>query len=195
MRKSKPVEDSYDAINKVLEASKRKREKTRTKKPTTIGIVVPKGCIVKELKPVIQQYVNELLADDFDWDFSYLLRMIKYKLSRMRKALKGGYSADADKVCAQILEVEKALGRIDDDDYSVKRIDVIHKKYDVKFGTKEENGKCLFATLPRKKNGTFDEKAYNAEIKRAFKDAADEMRKDLSIAFDGMKKNVLSWWD
>jgi len=195
MRKSKPVKDSYNALAKRFEASKRRREKMRTKKPTTISVVVPKGCIVKELKPRIQQYVNKVLAEDRDWDFSYLLRIIKYKLSRMRKTLKGGYNADSDKVCAQMFEVEQALGRIDDDDYSIKMIDVIHKKYDVKFGTKDENGRCLFAILPRKKNGMFDEKAYNAEMKQAFKDADAEMYKDLSIAFDGMKNNVLSWWE
>lgn len=195
MKKAKPVGKAFDDLTKKLEARRRKREKMKTKKPTIIEITVPKGCIVKELKPVIQQYVNKVLADDRDWDFAYLLKMIQYKLSRMRKALKGGYNADSDKVCAQILEVEQAIGRIYDDDYSLKRIDAIHKKYDVRFGTKDEDGHCLFATLPRKKNGTFDEKAYNAEMKQAYKDADAEMRKDLEIAFDGMKKNVLGWWD
>jgi len=194
-KEAKPVTQAFDDLQKKLKKKRIARERLKTRKPTPMTIIAPKGCIIKELQPLVQLYVDKVLAEDQDWDYAFFLRMMIFKLSRMRKCLRTGWSADRKKTADQILKVEEALKRLDKDDYSIDRIDVIHKKYDVKYGTKKENGQCLFATLPRKKNGTFDEKAYDAEIKQAFKDADAERNNDLSIAFDGMKKNVLGWWD
>jgi hypothetical protein len=195
MKKAKPVTQAFDDLQKKIEKKRIAREKLKTKKPTPMTIIAPKGHIIKELQPLVQIYVDKVLAEDQDWDHSFFLRMMTFKLSRMRKCLGKGWSADRKKTAEQILEVEEALKRLDEDDYSLKKIDAVHKKYDVKFGTKNENGKCLFATLPRKKNGTFDEKAYGDDMKKARKEADAEILNDLSIAFDGMKKNVLGWWD
>ena len=32
-------------------------------------------------------------------------------------------------------------------------------------------------------------------MKQAYKEADEDQKRDLSIAFDGMKANVLGWWD
>jgi len=196
--KIKESKDTYDELTKKIEKHRSEREAMKSKKPTPMTIVAPKGCIVKELQPLVQLYVDKVLAEDQDWDHSFFLRMMIFKLSRMRKCLKTGWNADCEKVAAQILEVEQALKRLDDDDYNIKKTDAVHKKYDVKLEFKKTdngNGNSVLVTSPRKKNGTFDEKAYEADMKQAYKEADEEQKRDLSIAFDGMKKNVLGWWD
>lgn len=196
MKKSKPVTQAFDDLTKKIEKQRIAREKLKTKKPAPMTIIAPKGCIIKELQPLVQIYVDKVLAYDQDWDHAFLLRMMIFKLSRMRKCLGNGWSADRKKVAAQILDVEEALKRLDKDDYELSKVDAVHKKHDVKFGTRKgDKGETFFATVPRKKNVTFDQKAYDADLKQAYKEANAERNDDLYIAFEGMKKNVLGWWD
>jgi hypothetical protein len=197
MKASKKLNDACDAIEKKLKASRAKRQKHMTKKATEITVTIPKGCHLEETTKRIREYVKEVLAKDCDWDYAFLIYLIRYKLQRMQKCiLKNNIIADAKKICDQMKEVEDALTRIEKDDYLLPKIDALQKKYEVKSGTiKRPDGMYQLATLPRKKGGTFDEKKYDKEHKEACKQAEAERQKDLEIAFGGMQRNVLSWWE
>jgi len=197
LNQSKPIEDAVDELTKKIEKRNKAYEKKLTKKPTKITITIPKGCHPKETRRRVQEYVNATLSDDHDWDFAYLLDLIIYKLSRMQKCiLKNNIIEDANKICFQMKEVEEALKRVRDDEYLVNKIDALHEKHQVKTGTvKLPDGMYQLKTLPKKKGETFDEEAYDRKFKEACELADKEREADLEIAFDGMKRNVLSWWE
>jgi len=172
----------------------------------TMTIRIPKRCKKaferRALRARTQDYVNKVLADDIDGDYDGLIRLIRHKISRMRKCIVGNdIVADAEEIGRQMQEVEDALGRLDDDEYFFKPLTALHKKYGVKYawirGDKGKNGD-RFSTLglvPIKKGTKFDERKYRAEFRKLADRADKERQRDLDIAFDGIKKNIEGWWD
>ena len=69
------------------------------------------------LKKKLKEY-QEILKNDEDWDWAYILRLLKYKLERTRKCISANaIIRDAPKVARQIRQVEVLLGRVEEDKY------------------------------------------------------------------------------
>ena len=96
---------------------------------------------------------KEILEKDRDWDFAFLLIILKHKLERMSAAFKSGaaITVKAHDRAAEMDIVIAALSRLLADTY--------YSDWD------------------------------------NWADAEAEQSRDLDLAFDTMKENILGWWD
>ena len=73
---------------------------------------------------------KEFLKDDEDYDWSYILRVLRYKLERTRKCIVANdIVADVKKIERQIQEVEKLLKKVEEDKYLEEELKILEKKY------------------------------------------------------------------
>lgn len=170
----------------------------------TMTIRIPKRCKKayqkRALRAKTQDYVDKVLADDIDGDYDGLIRLIRHKISRMRACIVGNNIVeDAGEIGRQMRVVEDALERLDKDDYHFGPVTELNKKYGVKYAwiDKKKDGKAYktLGLVPIKKGTRFDEKKYRVEFRRVTSEGDKERRRDLKIAFDGIRDNVEGWWD
>jgi hypothetical protein len=70
------------------------------------------------------------LRDDYDWDWVYILRLLRYKLERTRKCIvANNLIVVTRRVAGEIREVERLLGRVIDDRYFDEVAKPFHRKY------------------------------------------------------------------
>lgn len=146
----------------------------------------------------IREY-RRILKDDHDWDWEYIIRLLRYKLSRTRICiLKNKIVLDAPEIAKQIADVEILLKRVEDDRYYQNISKDFHKKYGRQRKVKRQSlitpGKLI--TAYEYKNET--SKNRNLIIRENLKlhDRAERMRSnDLKKAFALMHKNMQGWWD
>jgi len=146
----------------------------------------------------IKEYKN-FLKEDEDWDWHYIIRLLKYKLERTRKCIVSNrIILEAPRVAKEIREVEILLDRVLKDRYHEE----VFKNFDKKYGKpKLISGKPdpktghSMVTIHRAKVTPKNEKAFKSEFKKLVR-KEDQMRQaDLNRAFDLMKKNIWGWWD
>lgn len=71
-----------------------------------------------------------LLWSDFDWDYVYFLKLMRYKLSRMRKRIiANNLIRAAEQVGAEIKHAEDLLTHLIEDDFHEDLMDAHEKKY------------------------------------------------------------------
>jgi hypothetical protein len=144
---------------------------------------------------------RRILKNDFDWDYEFILELLRHKLTRTRKCIASSKTSSAvrvQRIGRQIQRVEDLLNRFLENPYHAEVFKNFHKKY----------GKLKMVTLPHKK-GTLgipitmryqketpqNSRAIHREATRLYK-KADRMRNgDLKKAFDLMSKNMQGWWD
>lgn len=108
---------------------------------------------------------RRFLKDDHDWDWEYIIRLLRYKLSRTRICIQNNNIVMCTpKIVRQITQVEALLKRVEDDSY-----------YDE-----------LSEEL-RKKGVTKSLKHYAMAHRRR--------SNDLKKAFTLLHKNMWGWWD
>lgn len=151
----------------------------------------------KDYAKKVRDYAK-FLKHDFDWDWSYLIRLIEFKLRRMRDCIAHGYIADKKQVCAQIKEVADLLKKVDSHDYHSEAFKKFHKKYGrAKMVFKEcappnKHAKQLVFIYPNGKEAT---KAMNRQHVALGKLADQRMQDDIEKAFSLMAKSLRRWWD
>ena len=161
-----------------------------------ITIKVPKDAetknkvLIKDLKKRVQEYTDNVLVSDRDWDFAFLLELICYKLNRMQYCLKDGISEDSNKICKQMQIVEQALIRINEDAYYEQEVDKVYKKY----GIKTAIVNCKLEIVDKNGNVVKDKK-FDKVFKLAQQTADKQMRHDVDLAFDTMKMYFNHWWE
>lgn len=141
---------------------------------------------------------NDVLKNDLDGDYSYILSILAYKLKRTRDCLKkNGLVADIDEISQQILSVEKLLERvIDESNYDTPFLE-LDKKY----------GKLQKTNIQKNKDGSvayyikreFETPQNQKEIRKAFRAACKQSQQmrinDLKKAFSIITKYIWNWWD
>lgn len=157
----------------------------------------------QQLKQRVDEYIKNVLSEDEDWDYYFILKILTYKLKRTRDCIvKNNLIEDAEKISNQILQAEQLFTNVMEDKYDEKYYDELEKKY----------GKLLHEILPLKsnKNGKID--YYEMKIHRehetpknsdqihkesmmAYNKAQKEKSNDLKKAFDIMHKHMFEWWD
>jgi hypothetical protein len=143
---------------------------------------------------------KEFLKDDADFDYEFILRVLKYKLERTRKCIASNdIVLDAKRVVKEIKEVEELICKVLKDNYFHEMTKDFRKEY----------GSLQWKTVKHKDDeGKFDEMRFyftkeTPETRdsifskwHAFSKKAEEARKaDLKKAFELMSERIWSWWD
>ena len=129
----------------------------------------------------------KIIWNDRDWDFAYLLKILRFKLENMRD------SARTDWI------TERALDDADQMDECVQLIsNIIENKHEElaialheeKYGPSVfESGDSYGITYP-----LADDKEASAAMSEAFTKAYQQEQNDVNRLFEIMK-NILHWWD
>ncbi|HLD99946.1 MAG TPA: hypothetical protein VJB59_06790 [Bdellovibrionota bacterium] len=146
----------------------------------------------------VREY-RKFLKDDYDWDWHFIIRMLRYKLERTRRCiLDNNIIADAKKVGKEIDEVVRLLKRIEDDPYFKEIRKPFYKKYGypkMVFGKRIKGRNSVEATVVYPRENPRNREQIARESLRLSKLEDELRRKDLKRAFDLMLKNIWGWWD
>ena len=143
---------------------------------------------------------SPILWRDRDFDYRYILELLKYKLERTRKHITEHQIIQAaDEVGAEIAHAEELLRRILKDDYCTEEQDA----HDLKWGEivdlshPSEDHPGYYEWDMRRENATTQEleDQENTEQREIYerKELAREL--DMDELFVYMRKHVERWWD
>jgi len=169
----------------------------------TKSIKLPKKLSKKERKKRdkkrLKKY-SEFFRKNYDWDYNYIIDLLRYKIKRVRKYIKKHDIIEKqtlDEIVSQMTETEQLLERVVSYDYGSD----LEREFIEKFG-----GKIRYNTKFKKNHVLEIERDYSEinenqieEAKKEFEQMHErefELRKaDLKKAFDLMTENIWSWWD
>lgn len=166
---------------------------SKTKKPKKVS------ASKREIKKKrLAEWAN-LLKDDQDWDYIYILTILKYKLERTRKCiLSNGIIADAKSVASEIKEVEELLDKVIKDDYINDFTKDFRKKHGSLKMTLDEKNATKHG-IPAKFRFTKDNKKNRSILfvnwRKLTVKAGRARVDDLKRAFDLTAENIWGWWD
>lgn len=163
------------------------------------GLIWPFEKIIRKTIKIIQ-YIPILWHDE-DWDYSYFLELMKYKIGRMRKCIvKHNLILKAEEVAAEMKHVEDLIQKYLDHDFCRD----LHEAHEKKWGEVrdlsepiEVDGQTMY---------TWDisrEKATSPELKQQEKDEQHaiyikqnkEEQKTLDDIFSCLRLYLERWWD
>lgn len=131
---------------------------------------------------------------DEDFDFGYLIRVLRFKIEKMDKFWKSGntYSANGDRVSRQLAICKTILRRLEEDDYCRYEFDEIDRVHG-----KTKIVRTPVEGLPGHTRLEFVDRTDTKRkaISRAFKRAREIKRADMDLLFSIMNKHLLNWWD
>jgi hypothetical protein len=137
-----------------------------------------------------------VLWQSFEWDYVYLLKIIKKKLELMEDFYlhsEQAYSLDAEKTADNIRESIIILDRLINCDYLDVALEKFVEKYpdytwEIKTKPSEDHPGCdeLIDDMDEEQHNLFMECSENAEIMET---------QDYKNFFDLLNANIRSWWD
>lgn len=141
------------------------------------------------------------LRGDRDWDYSFILSLLKYKLSRTRKCIvKNQIIVRADEIGDEIKEVEDIISRLQNDAYCDDEYAKHHEYWGrTKIYTDDYNKIPGWKIL----KGFSTDKAKNEKREKEEQEARDLIRKkaealaeqDWDMLFEIMRIKMRGWWD
>lgn len=137
------------------------------------------------------------LKDDFDFDWTYILLLLRYKLQRTRRSIEDGNHNDRKATAKEIAEVESLLWKVTEHDYEEEFLKVFHKKYgNPKMVLKEcvPPIKHIKQMLFIYRNGKEATSAMNRKYMSLFREASSAKKEDLKKAFAIMSEKIWGWW-
>lgn len=150
----------------------------------------------KEFEKKIKEYAK-ILKDDFDWDYSYIIKLLLYKLKRTRECLvRNNVGPDTQKIEKQIKEVEFLLNKFMEDKYDDFYLKDFYKMYgDLELIEGEKvNGGVLVTTKFERETPEISDAIH--KMYRKIRNKSDKAKqKDLTKAFYLLGKNIQNWWD
>ena len=146
---------------------------------------------MKFIKKLIKLYKwNRLLWNDYDFDYVYLLKIIRFKMELMEPIIREGYSIDADKTADSILKSINLLKILEEEDFH-KHMDKLDAVYGSYTFTKLPNGN---SKLDRALITEENKEAYAEDMKQAM--LADKKDRDKTKReFINSLKVYDTWWD
>lgn len=140
-----------------------------------------------------------ILWHDRDWDYAFILKILKYKLSRVRQCISSnGIIEGADRVAKQISYAEFLIDRILEDDYCETEM----KQHIQKWGPycrrkKWTNGQLVGHAFHIRQNSTTHQKWQQqiAEERAIHQKQMDTRNKDRERLFRHLSKYIERWWD
>jgi hypothetical protein len=150
------------------------------------------------LEKKLREY-KTVLAKDEDWDWIYILRMLRYKLERTRKCIRANkIIVAAPKVGRQIREVEILLERVEKNRYHDEISKDFRKRYGrlrMISGKREPGSVDIPVTFKYQRETPNNARRIHREAHRLWLRAERMQRRDLEKAFTLMLKNIWGWWD
>lgn len=143
---------------------------------------------LKTMKKNRMKEWKEFLKDDDDYDYNYILKVLRYKLFRLRTHIVTHQMImDAPRVSKEVKEVMDLLDRVIEDQHEERAVDAFLKKH----GIKDVGGRC-------NEDGEWENNIpseLNSEYLEAVSDGREARRDDLKKAFALMAENIWGWWD
>ena len=150
-----------------------------------------------EFERKLREY-RHFLKHDEDYDWQFIVRMLRYKLERTRKCiLDNKIIEDAPKVGREIREVVDLLKRVEEDRY----FEELHRPFWKKYGkptmiSGKDDGRGLApVTIKYPKETPRNRKQRIRESIRIDREERRLREEDLKKAFRLMEKNLWNWWD
>jgi hypothetical protein len=152
--------------------------------------------IQKRYEKKVKEYAAFLL-DDGDYDWGSTLRMLRFKLERMRDhVLEHKMFVGYEKIAAEIDNAVKMLRRIEDDPYHDEVFAKFYKKHggrpELIFGEKNEDGNYPAEFIYA--NGKPATEAMSKEQRKLFKLEARTRHGEVKAAFKYIGENLMRWW-
>lgn len=168
IRKRKAVNDSLD-ISKLFKTI-----------PRTVRVY-------RKLKRSLSAF--KLAWNNYDWDYYYLLELMRWKLRRMEPEIRHGLAVDGDKRADKIKLCVLLLDRLIEDNYISNRYaKYLEDWFDSRRKCTLENGRIGFE-IPRKKG---QQKAV-MEYERKLTD--NRRQQDWDLLFKILHRNLQTFWD
>jgi hypothetical protein len=146
--------------------------------------------IKRFFKRLIKLYKwNKILWNEYDWDYVYLLGIMKFKLDLMEPVIRAGYAENAEKTADEIKKTSELLQLLIDDNFNKN-----YNKLTEKYG---EHDFTLIGQMRgfQRVNVTDENKE---EFQLDFKEAnrLDNLeKKRVQNEFFKMFKKYENWWD
>jgi hypothetical protein len=146
----------------------------------------------------IREY-RQVLKSDEDWDWAYILLLLKYKLERTRKCIvSNDIIVGAKRVGRQIAEVERLLDRVAADRYYEEISKDFRKRYGrlrIQKSKHQTDGKSSQIKMLFTRETPRNTKRVRREFVRLHRKAEAMQRAELRRAFNLMSKDIFGWWD
>ena len=133
-----------------------------------------------------------------DFDYGYVLRMLKFKLERLEKVLQDGYEVDKDRL-PKVEDIRRCIELLNNkiEDNYAERCGYIHgdSKHEFVPIEKDENGEQLYELVVTRFTQT------DEEVREIFKKAHELEQKEWEELWETIKKGNKSpvdargWWD
>ena len=145
----------------------------------------------------VKEYTH-FLKDDADWDWDYILRLLRYKLQRTRHCIASGSTVNRARTAAEIKEVEDLLWKVLEHDYHSEAFKEFYRKHG------KPKHRCVECVPPNKhatkleityRNGKESTEAMGRECRKLAKKEFDLQKSDLRKAFKIMVEKIWGWWD
>lgn len=141
---------------------------------------------------------RRFLKGDEDYDWHFIIRMLRFKLERTRKHIvEHNFIQAAPRVGKEIQQVVDLLERIEDNKYFEELHKPFWKKYGkpkMKFGKPDDRGsRNVTVTYP--KETAANRTQIHRESLRISKMEHKLRARDLERAFKLMQKHIWGWWD
>lgn len=151
------------------------------------------------------RYVSKMFSygrhlwNDFDFDWVYLLQIMKFKMERMAKAMDKGMTVSAPRHAKEIRHAIAVIDRIINDDYANFGYNKLEEKYgksDWKFLPIEDSKYSeLLIERERARKGTPDYEAERKETMKIIHNAERQRKADIKYLFEYIAKHLQGWWD
>ena len=130
-----------------------------------------------------------LIYKDRDWDHTFLMKVIKFKLMNMEKLFREyGHGVNSEHDAMEMRKCVLLLDRLIKDNYLKKEWDKLDKKW----------GKLEFTShsLIRSKVITEkDNKEVRKDSNRLYEKEESLKNQDMDLLFKIMRTKILGWWD
>jgi len=146
---------------------------------------------------------KEILKGDEDYDWIFIIKILRYKLERTKKCItSNNIVRDAKKIGKQIQTVQNLLDQVEGNEYfenELTKIEAVYGKRNLKMKTIKSSNHSKFTEVyvtsswdkltPKRKS------AAEKRVKTAYERSSKKRQTDLDKAFSLMSKNMQSWWD
>lgn len=130
------------------------------------------------------------LWTDNDWDFAYILMLLKYKLKRTRENInKNANHVGYENIVAEINTAEQMIQKILDGDFYMKEYEAHEKKW----GPRKKDS-MIFGERERIMTSE-DKKQEEHEIRIIITEMHRQEEQAWSDLFDYLKEHMRNWWD
>jgi hypothetical protein len=141
------------------------------------------------------------LRKDFDWDYTFILTLLQFKLRRTRKRiLANDIITRAEEIAAQIKHAEDLIQNWLDDNFC----EDLYKTHEEKWGDTvdlskpfDKDGARYYTwDMSREKATTEELKEQERKEQRVIYDAHEKARQEcLDELFNHLRKYIEGWWD